>query len=88
MTNHKQFSGFLEEIVKNYPLYESVSLLLSFWGEGGRELGACLGCYCSAFCSPNTIESVKGEPPAPGQYMKLNNLLSFLSFLRTKSHTN
>jgi hypothetical protein len=32
----------LEEISKNYPLYESVNLLLSFWEERGREAGTWL----------------------------------------------
>ena len=36
MTNHKRFSEYLEEITKNYPLYESVNLLLSYWEEGKK----------------------------------------------------
>ena len=43
MTNHKQFSGFFREIIKNYPSQESVNVLFSLWGE--REAGLLVsGC--------------------------------------------
>jgi hypothetical protein len=50
MSNHKQFSVYSEEIIKNFPLYESVNLLFSFWGEREeREAGLAFvgGCRFS-----------------------------------------